>query len=90
MESAVYVIYFRNMNFFGAKCLELEEERDFIQRCLLGSHDFGPSGDDEDKGNSNGSRVQTIEYIYILEVESIGFDEKNKIKGGMTNSEWRF
>lgn len=51
MESAIYVIYFRNMNFFGANCLELEEERDFIQGCLLGSHGFGPGGDDEDKGN---------------------------------------
>ena len=87
MESAIYVICFRNMNLFGAKCLELEEERNFIQGCLLGSHDFGPSGDDEDKDNSNGSRVQTIEYVDILEVESIEFDEKNKIKGGMRNSD---
>ena len=39
------------MNFFGANCLELEEERDFIQECLLGSHEFGPSEYDEDKGN---------------------------------------
>ena len=26
-----------------------------------------------------------IEYVDILEVESIGFDEKNKVKGGMRN-----
>lgn len=48
MRSDIYVICFRNINIFGAKCLGTEEERDFIQRCMLGSHDFGPSEGDKD------------------------------------------
>lgn len=49
------------MNIFGIKCLRLEEERYFIQGCLLGSYDFGLSGDDEDQGISYGSREEVIE-----------------------------
>lgn len=31
--------------------------------------------------------MQTTDYVDILQVESIGFDEKNKIKGGVRNSD---
>lgn len=57
----MYVICFRNMSIFGAKCLGMEEEGDFIQRCLVGSHNFGPGENDEDYGDSNGSREEVIE-----------------------------
>lgn len=56
------------------------------ERGLLGSHIFGPSGDSEDWGNSNGSE-EVIKQVRMLEVEPIGFDEKNKVKGGMGNGD---
>lgn len=67
MESAIYVIYFRNMNFFWCKMSEIGGRQRFHTGMPVGAMTFGPSGDGEDKDNSNGSTVQTHRLWDILQ-----------------------